>query len=131
MKSKEDILVDAFNEVGNFASIDDVIDGFSQDPDTSIIIALDAMQSYADQFRPKWISVEEGLPDFDVPVLVFGENNPSSIQICRLGSVTEYRDSSTKQKVTSHEWYVGYSGLDTWYYTITHWQPIEPPKSEQ
>ena len=62
----------------------------------------------------KWISVNDELPDFGVPVLVSGEE----VDIARLESIL--RSSSG----VSLSWYHGKTGYDNCWYTITHWQKL-------
>jgi len=65
-----------------------------------------------------WISVKVQTPKYEVPVLVcqFGDEN--TIEICRFESKTERKGS------ISHEWLIGKTSHDIWYYEVTHWQPL-------
>lgn len=62
----------------------------------------------------KWISVNDELPDFGVPVLVCGKE----VDIARLESIT--RNSGG----VSLSWKEGKSGWDEYWDTITHWQKL-------
>ena len=65
-----------------------------------------------------WISVEDKLPDFNLPVLVCQEGKEDSIAICRL-------DSKTERKVSfSCDWREGRTSQSEWYYDVTHWQRL-------
>lgn len=63
----------------------------------------------------KWINIKGERPNFNEPVLVCDESDENSVNICRLDSYTETQNSS------SHVFYEGKSGYDTWYKPVTHW----------
>lgn len=69
-----------------------------------------------------WISITDQLPEFGQPVLVCKCGEDETIQICRLESITQRKGKEGIQK--SYEWLEGRSGYDTWYYDVTHWQPL-------
>ncbi len=73
-----------------------------------------AMQSYADQFAPKWIGVEEGLPESYVNVLVYYDDDG----LYRVDTMIH------NGKKWIYQW--------TNKFTVTHWMPLpEPPKTEK
>jgi len=73
-----------------------------------------ALVEYADQFKPKWISVEEGLPESYVNVLVYYDDDG----LYRVDTMIH------NGKKWIYQW--------TNKFTVTHWMPLpEPPKTEQ
>jgi len=62
----------------------------------------------------KWISVNDELPDFGVPVLVSGEE----VDIARLESILRNSEG------VSLTWLEGKSGYDNYWRNITHWQKL-------
>lgn len=90
------------------------------------------IQEYADEYHKSkvknlssntklsdgWISVKDQLPEFNLPVLVCQAGDESSVEICRLESKTERKDS------VSHEWVQGKTSYDSSYYDVTHWMPL-------
>ena len=68
-----------------------------------------------------WISVTEQLPEYEIAVLVCSAGDSNTIEICRLESKTERKES------ISQEWIIGKTGRDIWYYDVTHW--MELPKA--
>jgi len=62
----------------------------------------------------KWISVNDELPDFGVPVLVSGEE----VDIARLESILRNSDGA------SLIWKEGKTGYDEYCWTVTHWQKL-------
>lgn len=71
----------------------------------------------------EWISVEDGLPDYNIPVLVCDEKGDNTPDIARLESVRSFINGKT------HDFLEGKSGYDTYYLNVTHWMPLpDPPK---
>lgn len=64
MKTKEEILNRAFTANISESELTEI------KPNWQII--FDAMETYAEQFKPKWISVAERLPEKNCHILVFG-----------------------------------------------------------
>ncbi len=62
----------------------------------------------------EWISINDELPDFSIPVLVCGK----TVDIARLESITRTSHG------TSCTWYEGSSSYDIYWDTITHWQKL-------
>ena len=78
----------------------------------------------------QWISVEDRLPDFEVPVQVISENEQRSYSMCRLSQVVTRKFK--EGVMVTHEWHEGRTGMDVWYHEVTHWMPLpEPPKTDQ
>lgn len=67
----------------------------------------------------KWIDIEVTDPEFDVPILVTGENRVAIARLLRK-VVSSTSDSSTK----TFEFLEGDSGHETLWITPTHWMPI-------
>jgi len=65
-----------------------------------------------------WILVTEQLPEYGIAVLVCHAGDENTVEICRLESKTERKES------ISHEWIIGKTGQDSWYYDVTHWQHL-------
>jgi hypothetical protein len=65
-----------------------------------------------------WISVKEQLPEYGFAVLVCQEGDENTVEICRLESKIERKES------ISHEWLIGKTSHDSWYYDVTHWQRL-------
>lgn len=76
--------------------------------------ALDAMEEYTDQVGPKWIRMEEAVPDNDNYVLVFKPNGVS---------IAGY---SKEEGCFIQYW----NGKMIEFVGITHWMPL-PKKPEQ
>ena len=72
--------------------------------------------------QPKWISVEERLPEPYRKVLALREGFPDTGRyICALDSTTLWIDDTL----------VWNGDLKTWKNRVTHWMPLpEPPKEE-
>jgi hypothetical protein len=61
--------------------------------------------------KSDWVSVEDGLPDYEEDVLVCNENEPSDMWF-------GHRTSDRRVVVDEHEFAKGYG-------TITHWHKID------
>jgi len=78
---------------------------------------LKAMEEYAEQSAPKWISVKDRLPETNCSVLVLDPNNP-------------FNKSMDVARFDEYQKCFFFSGLDKIH--PTHWMPLpEPPKDNK
>ncbi|HEY8937069.1 MAG TPA: DUF551 domain-containing protein [Cyclobacteriaceae bacterium] len=120
MKSKEEILDDKIQEQnGRYTSsvlpTNSTVESFKirfADDEKEFIHSV--MEYYADQFRPKWISVEERIPDSDRKVLVLMKSSPKTW----ITTIASFYGEKHGWSSTSGLWF-----------KVAYWMEIiEPPK---
>ena len=91
--------------------------GLTNDPDVADMLA-NALIDHASQFRPKWISVEERLPDNLTHCIA---NNGIEYILCNYRNDKFYRIELPFGNTTTMAIYC---------HNITHWQPLPDPPSQ-
>ena len=76
MKTAEEILENSANNLG-YSDAYNMFWICSDNDEVEVVnqTVLSCMQTYAEQFKPKWISVEERLPEYSKKVIVARPNN--------------------------------------------------------
>ena len=95
--------------------------------DCAVKMHADAL-AYINQLEarvPKWISVEDRLPEFNVYVLVYAVGKDDKKEI----TITSYTNSMYGLGITG--WIAPWQYF-SYNYKITHWMPLpEPPKEDE
>ena len=115
---------------------------------------LSKLQAMLETIPTKWISVEERLPDNDVPVLVSSERNAGNGKVYNVVFTAFHTDGTTHTEDSEYGWDYDYLGMkyceetddyiipEAWwedvhfgeefsiipdYVRITHWMPLPKP----
>ena len=90
------------------------------------IDALEYIQQLEEAAQPKWISVEESLPDDDVDVIVYIASKKENVD--SVIAITQYTHSMHGYNIEGwcSPWQYCF-----WDREVTHWMPLpEPPKED-
>ncbi len=107
MKTKEEILKAAYSKIENRQLADEQVD----------VIILEAMESYASQFTPEWISVSERLPGNDKLVLIIVYRAHANKRMVRVGFY---------ETIPHSRWWQSVGEKDVTD-EVTHWMPLPQP----
>ena len=77
-----------------------------------IEITLTAMEEFADQYKPRWIRIQDNLPDLNINVLLF--NFDYGVPIYGIGKL--------KESFIGLDWDLW--DTDACLYEYTHWMPL-------
>lgn len=116
MKTAEEIMQQAAENLG-WQSFNSML--YCEESDVIENIVLDRIEQYADQFKPKWISVEGELPECN-------EHDESAYLQCNnelSGQFVGWYNSNNR------EWYASIYTASNAPIIVTHWQQLlEPPQ---
>lgn len=73
-----------------------------------------------------WIKLENAQPEFETPVLVFGQSNDAEKGYVMIARLTERIETKTYKSFVFEE---GETGTDMVWFTVSHWMSLpEKPK---